>query len=326
MVQILGKDVGVTGFGLMGLTWREKVPTVDESIATMKAAVNNGMLLWSAAEFYGTPEYNSLTLLKAYFTRHPEDADKVVIVVKGGIDPVTHREDGTAEGTRRSIRNILKQLGGVKKLDIWNPGRRDPRTPLAETFAAAQEFIDAGELGGVALSEVNNKTLREGIEAAKLALVEVEMSMFSPDILRNGLAAICAENNIPVMAYSPIGRGLLTGRFSESNPVEGFIGTYPRLTGDNFKHNLKLVDQTKALAEKKGCTPAQLAIAWVRAQSERGGNPAIIPIPGSTTVPRVEENAKVVDLTEEEFKEVTALVDSFETAGNRYPDSVASMT
>ncbi|KAK0386055.1 hypothetical protein NLU13_5892 [Sarocladium strictum] len=326
MVQILGKEVGATGFGLMGLTWREQVPSLDEAIATMKAALENGMLLWSAGEFYGTPEYNSMTILKAYFTKYPEDADRVVIAVKGGIDPVTHKEDGSAEGTRRSIQNILGQLGATKKLDIWIPARRDPKVPLAETFAAAQEFIDAGQLGAVALSEVNAGTLREGVEAAKLALCEVELSMFSPDILRNGVAKICAENNVPVMAYSPVGRGLLTGRFTESNPFVGYIGTYPRLQGENFKHNLKLVEQTKAFAEKKGCTPAQLAIAWVRAQSERAGNPPIIPIPGSTTVPRVEENARVIDLSEEEMEELTTLVDGFQTAGERYPDSVRSNT
>ncbi|KAL2204721.1 Aldo/keto reductase [Sarocladium strictum] len=326
MVQVLGKDVGATGFGLMGLTWREQVPTVEESIATMKAAVNNGMLLWSGGEFYGTPKYNSLTLLKAYFTKYPEDADKVIIVIKGGVDVGTHKEDGSTEGTRRSIQSCIDQLGGTKKLDIWNPGRRDPNTPLKETFDAAQEFIDAGKLGGVALSEVNTKTLREGVAAAKIELCELELSMFTPDILNNGIAAICAENDIPVMAYSPIGRGLLSGRFSESNRLPGYIGTYPRFNGDEFKHNLKLVDQTKALAEKKGCTPAQLAVAWVRALSERDGKPAIIPIPGSTTVPRVQENAKIVQLSDDEFKEITDVVENFETAGKRYPDSVKSNT
>lgn len=174
----------------------------------MKAAVNNGMLLWSGGEFYGTPEYNSLTLLKAYFTKYPEDADKVIIVIKGGVDVATHKEDGSTEGTRRSIQSCIDQLGGTKKLDIWNPGRRDPNTPLKETFAAAQEFVDAGKLGGVALSEVNTETLREGVAAAKLALCELELSMFTPDILNNGIAAICVENDVPVMAYSPIGRGV----------------------------------------------------------------------------------------------------------------------
>lgn len=323
MVRILGKDVGVTGFGLMGMTWgRDNLPTVDESIETLKAAVDNGMLLWSGGEFYGTPEYNTLTLLKAYFTKYPEDADKVVIVIKGGVDTTTQKPNGSTEGTRRSIQNTIDQLGGKKKLDIWNPGRRDPAVPLAETFKAAQEFIDAGQLGGVALSEVNPKTLREGAQASKLALCELELSMFTPDILHNGVGSTCAELGIPVMAYSPIGRGMLTGRFTESKPIEGYIGTFPRLNGENFKHNLRLVEQNKAVADRKGCTPAQLAIAWVRAMSERGGNPAVVPVPGSTTVHRVEENGKVIKLSEAEVEEVTALVDNFETAGNRYPDYV----
>lgn len=166
------------------------------------------MRLWSGADFYGTPEHNSLTLIKAYFTKYPEDADKVVIVIKGGVDNTTLKPDGSAEGTRRSIQNIVEQLGGKKKLDIWNPGRRDPNVPLAETFKAAQEFIDAGKLGGIALSEVNSKTLREGAEITKLALCELELSMFTTDLLHNGVGATCAEFGIPVMAYSPIGRGV----------------------------------------------------------------------------------------------------------------------
>lgn len=119
---------------------------------------------------------------------------------------------------------------------------------------------------------------------------------------------------------------MLTGRFTESNPLTGYIGTFPRMNGDNFKHNLKLVDQVKAFAEKKGCTSAQLALAWVRAASERDGNPAVVPIPGSTTPQRVQENSKAIKLSEEEYKELTAIVDYFETAGGRYPAQAAFNT
>ena len=115
---------------------------------------------------------------------------------------------GSADNTRKSIRGIIEQLGGKKKLDIWNPGRRDPNVPLEETFKAAQEFIDSGELTALALSEVNADTLREGAKVTELALCELELSMFTPDILKNGVAATCAELDIPVMAYSPVGRGV----------------------------------------------------------------------------------------------------------------------
>ena len=115
---------------------------------------------------------------------------------------------GSADNTRKSIRGIIEQLGGKKKLDIWNPGRRDPNVPLEETFKAAQEFIDSGELTALALSEVNADTLREGAKVTELALCELELSMFTPDILKNGVAATCAELDIPVMAYSSVGRGV----------------------------------------------------------------------------------------------------------------------
>lgn len=117
---------------------------------------------------------------------------------------------------------------------------------------------------------------------------------------------------------------LLTGRFTEGAPPEGFLASMmPRMHGDNFKHNLKLVEQVKSLATKKACTPGQLALAWVRAQGHVSGNPSVIPIPGSTTAARTAENAKEVTLTEEELKEVTAVVDEFEPAGGRYPAGAA---
>lgn len=149
-----------------------------------------------------------MTLLKAYFTKYPEDADKITIVIKGGADVETMRPDGSVEGTRRSIENIIAQLGGTKKLDLWSPGRKDADVSLDVTFGAAQEFIDAGKLGGVALSEVREETVHDGAKVAKVELCELELNMYSPDILRNGVAAACAKYDIPVMAYSPMGRGV----------------------------------------------------------------------------------------------------------------------
>ncbi|KAH7246766.1 NADP-dependent oxidoreductase domain-containing protein [Fusarium tricinctum] len=188
MVQILGKEVGATGLGYM------------ESVKTLKAAVDNGFLLWSGAEFYGGPEYNSMTLVKAYFLKYPEDAAKVVLCIKGGVKQGTHELDSSAGGTRRSIDNILTQLGGTKKLAIWIPARRDPKTPLDITFKTAQEYIKGGQLGGIGLSEVGLQTLQEGIKAGRVEVAELELSMFTSNLLRNGVGAACAENGIPIMA------------------------------------------------------------------------------------------------------------------------------
>ncbi|KAK0765679.1 hypothetical protein N5P37_001617 [Trichoderma harzianum] len=329
MATVINKSVGPIGYGLMGFTWRPERPPLDQALAALKAAVENGTTLWNGGEFYGTPEWNSMTLLKEYFTKYPEDADKITLIIKGGADLTTHKLDASPEGIRRSLDNIINQLGGTKKLDLFSCTRRDPNVPLEVTFGVIQkEYIDTGKLGAIALSECNADTIREAAKIAKIGTVEVELSMFTPDILTNGVAAACAENNIPITAYSPIGRGMLTGRFKDVSEVQGFgfISKFPRFEKAAFDHNLQLVAQVEALAKEKGCTPAQLAIGWVHSQSNRPGRPTIIPIPGATTAERVKENSKLIKLTEEEAKKIDTLVESFEVAGNRYPAGVPHNT
>ncbi|KAK2591776.1 hypothetical protein QQS21_010535 [Conoideocrella luteorostrata] len=329
MPQVLGNEVGSIGYGLMGFTWRPEPTPTGQAIEAMKAALESGLTLWNGAEFYGTAECNSMTLLKAYFSKYPEDADKVTLAMKGGMDPETHAPDGSPQGTRRSLDNIINGLGGLKKLDGFAPSRRDPNTPLETTYGVIQrEYIDTGKLGAVYLSECNANTIREAAKHAQIGAVEVEMSMFTPDILANGIAEACAELNIPIMAYSPMGRGILTGRFKQVSDIKdrGIMTVLPRFQPGAFEHNLQLVDQVDTIAKKKGCTSGQLAIAWVRKHSNRPGLPTIIPLPGATAAARVRENAKLVDITEEEFSEINLIVKNFEAVGNRYPDQVPMNT
>ncbi|KAF5125411.1 Pyridoxal reductase [Metarhizium anisopliae] len=329
MPQVIGKEVGPIGYGLMGFTWRPEPTPIDQAIEALKAALESGLTLWNGAEFYGTPDCNSMTLTKAYFTKYPEDADKVTLVIKGGMDLTTHKQDGTPEGTRRSLDNIIKQLGGTKKLDGFAPSRRDPSTPLEVTYGVIQkEYIETGKLGAVYLSECSAETVHEAAKFAKIGAAEVELSMFSPDILTNGVAEACAQHGIPILAYSPMGRGMLTGRFKSVADMQdrGIISSFPRFQSGAFEHNLKLVGQVEEIAKVKGCTPGQLAIAWVRKHSNRPGLPTIIPIPGATAASRVRENAKLVDITDEEFTRISDMVKNFETAGKRYPDSVPTNT
>ncbi|PKK45431.1 hypothetical protein CI102_10011 [Trichoderma harzianum] len=209
MVQYLGKEIGPIGFGLMGLTWRQDPPPLEDAIAVMKAAVDNGLTMWNGGEFYGTPEYNSMTIIKAYFTKYPEDAEKVVLVMKGGIDFKARKPDGSPEGIRRSLDNILEQIGGVKKVDAFNCARRDPEYPLSVTFGVIQkEYIDTGKISAIALSECGVDTINEAAAVTKIAAAEIELSMFSPDVLNNGIAAACKKHDIPIIAYSPIGKGV----------------------------------------------------------------------------------------------------------------------
>lgn len=175
----------------------------------MKAALEAGCNLWNGAEFYGKPEYNSMTILNAYFTKYPEDADKVVLTMKGGVNLETLKPDGSPENTRKSLDNILAQLGGKKNLDLFSFSRRDPRVPLETSYGIIQkEYIDTGKLGGIALSECSAETVREASKIAKIHIAEVELSLFSPDILKNEVAKACAENDVLIEAYSPIGRGV----------------------------------------------------------------------------------------------------------------------
>ncbi|KAL7907668.1 NADP-dependent oxidoreductase domain-containing protein [Trichoderma velutinum] len=322
MVQYLGKEIGPIGFGLMGLTWRQDPPPLEHAITVMKAAVDNGLTLWNGGEFYGTPEYNSMTILKAYFTKYPEDAEKIVLVMKGGFNTETFKPDGSPEGIRRSLDNILEQLGGTKKVDAFNCARRDPEYPLSVTFGVIQkEYVDTGKIGAIALSECGVDTINEAAAITKVAAAEIELSMSTPDVLNNGIAAACKKHGIPIIAYSPIGMGLLTGEFKNVEDAKklGAVASFPRFQQEQLEHNIKLVQQVEQFANQKSCTPAQVAINWVRNMANSPELPLVIPIPGSSSVSRVKENARVIEFTKEEAETLTNLVTGFKTAGARYP-------
>ena len=153
---------------------------------------------------------------------------------------------------------------------------------------------------------------------------------FCTDALDNGVAAACAEYGIPLIAYSPIGRGMLTGQYKkfEDLPKDSLLlhFNFPRFQKENFEINVQLVEKVEEIASKKGCTPAQLAINWTRSLSRRPGMPTIIPIPGATTVARVEENSKLIDITDEEMKQIDVILAKFTTAGERYPPNLETNT
>lgn len=146
---------------------------------------------------------------------------------------------------------------------------------------------------------------------------------FSTDVLENGVAAACAEYGFPLIAYSPIGRGILTGEFKkiEDLPNDSLLLQFnlPRFQKDNFEMNVQLVKKVEEITKKKGCTPAQLAINWTMALSRRPGMPTIIPTPGATTVARVQENSQLIDITDKEMAQIDAMLAKFTPAGERYP-------
>jgi len=170
----------------------------------MRAALANGANFWNGGDFYGPAEYNSNVLLEAYFAKYPEDADKVVLSIKGAL------HGSAPDQLRASVDQTLRQLNGRKRLDMFECGRRDPSVPLSVTLGVLQtEYVDKGLLGGISLSEVRAETIHEAVQTGvKIVAVEVELSLFSTDVLHNGVAAACAQYGIPLIAYSPLGRGV----------------------------------------------------------------------------------------------------------------------
>jgi pyridoxine 4-dehydrogenase len=166
----------------------------------MKASLDAGCNFWNGGEFYGTPERNSLQLLNKYFTKYPEDAEKVVLSIKGVLNVERLRPDGSPEGVKRSVERCLKLLDGKKKIDIFEAARVDPNVPIETTLKALEEYVKAGKIGGICLSEVSANTIQRAVKVTKIVGCEVELSLWATDILKNGVAAACAEHGIPVIA------------------------------------------------------------------------------------------------------------------------------
>ncbi|KAF5969392.1 aldo keto reductase [Fusarium coicis] len=318
--QILGKQVGPIGFGLMGLTAR---PLPDEdAFAAIRTALDSGCNWFNGGEFYGPPDANSLALMRRYLERYPEDADRIVLTIKGGLGP-NYVPLGTKENIRRSIDDCLKTLGPVGRIASFEIGRKDPNVDYEEdTLAAINDYVKDGKIGGISCSELNANTLRSAAKKFKITALEIELSLFTTDPLTNGLLEVCGELDIPVLAYSPLGRGFLGGQIKsvEDLPENDMrVKIHPRWQGDNFRKNVQLVDDIEALAKKKGCTVSQIAINWLLSLSRRPGMPTIVPIPGSTKPGRIRENATIIDLTEEDLSDIDTLLESFTPAGDRYP-------
>jgi pyridoxine 4-dehydrogenase len=290
----------------------------------MKAALAAGANFWNGGEFYGTPEANSLQLLNAYFTKYPEDADKVVLSIKGCNVPGTFQYGGDKAEITRSIENCLTLLDGKKRIDIFECARVDPKVPIEETIGYLAEFAKAGKIGGIGLSETGAATIRRAASVHPIAVVEVEYSLVCTEIRDNGVATACAELEIPIAAYSPVGRGLLTGQLDENNLTK-FQKMVPRFQGENLRKNLELVAALEKLAEQKECSLPALAINWVKAQSGTKGFPTMIPIPGATTANRVNQNMISVQFTAEELNSIEKILAAHPVQGERYPEFLAHL-
>lgn len=292
----------------------------------MKKALDLGANFWNAGEFYGPPDANSLQLLEYYFLKYPEDSDKVVLSVKGCFSIPTG-PDNSPEGVRKSVDNCLEKLQGRVPISIFEPARIDPQVPIEETIKVLAEYVKEGKIGGIGLSECSAATIRRAHAVHPISAVEIEMSLFTPDALENGVAATCAELDIPIVAYSPLGWGFLTGQFKSLSDLDekDFRRAQPRFQPGAFEANLRIAEEVQKISASKGVTPAQTAIAWVKAQGHASNGLQVVPIPGCTTVARVEENLQDVTLSERELEDLNSLLERTTVQGGRYGGAMASL-
>ncbi|KAK6952494.1 hypothetical protein Daesc_007033 [Daldinia eschscholtzii] len=244
-----------------------------------------------------------------YFEKYPEDASKVVLSIKGAFTIQTG-PDGSPEGIRASVEKALEILGGTKTIDIFECARVDPKVPVETSIEVLAELVKEGKIRGIGLSEVSANTIRRAHAVHPISAVEVELSLFTPDPLHNGVVDTCHE------PYSPVGRGWLTGELRKLDdlPADDYRRMLPRFQPEVFDQNFKLVEAVENIAKRKGVTTAQVAIGWVVSQGA-------IPIPGSTRAERIIENARAAELTDEELVEIQRILDTLPIGGERYGGS-----
>jgi aryl-alcohol dehydrogenase-like predicted oxidoreductase len=320
--QLRDLTVSAQGLGCMGMS--EFYGTGDQAEAerTIQRALDLGVTFLDTADMYG-PFTNERLVGQAIAGRR----DEVVLATKFGNerseDGSFRRINGTPEYVRTACDASLQRLG-VDVIDLYYQHRVDTTVPIEDTWGALQELVEAGKIRYAGISEAAPDTIRRADAVQPVTAVQTEYSLWTRDPEDDGVLATCAELGIGFVAYSPIGRGFLSGqiRSVEDLAENDFRRHNPRFQGENFAKNLELVDRVRQIAESKGVTATQLALAWVMAQSGRAGNPAIVPIPGTKRVSYLEENAGAaeVELTEDDLRALDEAAPKGGTAGDRYPD------
>jgi len=310
-----GLVVSSLGLGCMGMSEFYGALDDAESVATIHRALDLGITLLDTADVYG-PHTNERLVGRAIAGQR----DAIVLAIKFGImrgpDPKSRGVNGRPEYVRASCDASLQRLG-VDHIDLYYQHRVDPNVPIEETVGAMADLVGQGKVRYLGLSEAAPATIRRAHAVHPISALQTEYSLWSREPEAEILPT-CRELGIGFVAYSPLGRGFLTGRFRrfEDLPPDDYRRTVPRFQGENFEKNLGLVKRVEEIAREKGCTPAQLALAWLLAQGED-----IVPIPGTKQRRRLEENAAStnVTLTAAELRRIAAVAPQGVAAGERYP-------
>jgi aryl-alcohol dehydrogenase-like predicted oxidoreductase len=307
--------VSALGLGCMGMSEFYGHGEENESIATIKAFLDAGGSLLDTADMYG-PFTNEELVGRAIAGRR----DDVVLATKFGNE---RRPDGSWVGINgspdyvRAACDASLQRLGVDHIDLYYQHRVDKTVPIEETVGAMAELVQAGKVGHLGLSEASADTVRRAHAVHPITALQTEYSLWEREP-ETKVFPVLAELGIGFVPYSPLGRGFLTGQFRspEDFAADDFRRHSPRFQGENFDRNLQLVDRVKELADAKGCTPGQLALAWLLAQGEH-----IVPIPGTKKVNRLRENmgAADVELSAEDLTRLDELAPAGVAAGARYP-------